>query len=427
MTLGERIQEHRKEAALSQEALGEALGVTRQSISKWESDAAIPELDKLIAMSRLFHTSVGALLGVEEANRLDRELTERELKALSAIAEKLTPPKAEPPRKKRWPRVAAAVAAAALILWGYGFSNRMSNMENQMQNVQYNVNNIDRNVSLQISGIAGQVKDILEEQNKVTADMGYEITDADLAAGTVTFRLWAVPRTHQEGMSAHFTARSDEGGEAYEPAPAPEPVSVQAAEGEGHRYEATLTCPLSDSISLSVTFRSGGESQNQVLGRENQLVTLSRPLLYAGGGLFFADVPVKQGVPTLVLQHLDVNMEAGRHPAGREEILATAATLRLWRGDQVIYSQTVDAGYLTSGYHNYLDPGIELPLEELEVGENIYLSVQVTDSAGRQYEECLDAVTVETGRATTVGGVTTVTEYRLSAQKLGIDRYPWEE
>lgn len=422
MTLGERIQEHRKEAGLSQEALGEALGVTRQSISKWESDAAIPELDKLIAMSRLFHTSVGALLGVEEANRLDRELTERELKALSAIAEKLTPPKAEPPRKKRWPRVLAAVAAVALILWGYGFSNRMSNMENQMQNVQYNVNNIDRNVSLQISGIAGQVKDILEEQNKVTADMGYEITDADLAAGTVTFRLWAVPRTHQEGMTAYFTARSDEEGE-----PAPEPVSVQAAEGEGHRYEATLTCPLSDSLALSVTFRSGGESQNQVLGRESQLVTLSRPLLYAGGGLFFADIPVKQGLPTFTLRHLDINMEAGRDPTGREEILATAATLRLWRGDQVIYSQTVDAGYLTSGYHNYLDPGIELPLEGLEVGERIYLSAQVTDSAGRQYELCLDAATVETGRATTVGGVTTVTEYRLSGEKLGIDRYPWEE
>ena len=67
MTLGQRIQELRKRAGLSQEGLGEALGVTRQAVSKWESDNGIPELDTLIAMSRLFGVTIGQLLGVEEA------------------------------------------------------------------------------------------------------------------------------------------------------------------------------------------------------------------------------------------------------------------------------------------------------------------------------------------------------------------------
>ena len=67
MTIGERIAQKRKEQNLSQEALGEALGVSRQSISKWESNNALPEIEKLIAMSRLFSVSVGWLLGVEEA------------------------------------------------------------------------------------------------------------------------------------------------------------------------------------------------------------------------------------------------------------------------------------------------------------------------------------------------------------------------
>ena len=66
MTIGQRIAELRRQNNLSQEALGEALGVTRQSISKWESDGALPEIEKLVAMSRLFGVSVGALLGVEE-------------------------------------------------------------------------------------------------------------------------------------------------------------------------------------------------------------------------------------------------------------------------------------------------------------------------------------------------------------------------
>ena len=44
-TLGGRIQEGRRAAGLSQEALGERLGVSRQAVSKWESDAAVPELE----------------------------------------------------------------------------------------------------------------------------------------------------------------------------------------------------------------------------------------------------------------------------------------------------------------------------------------------------------------------------------------------
>lgn len=66
MTLGQRIQELRKQRGMSQEALGDALGVSRQAVSKWEGDNGIPELDTLIAMSRLFEVTVGQLLGVEE-------------------------------------------------------------------------------------------------------------------------------------------------------------------------------------------------------------------------------------------------------------------------------------------------------------------------------------------------------------------------
>ena len=54
MTIGQRIAQKRKELGLSQEALGSKLGVSRQSIYKWEADSALPEVDKLIALSRLF-------------------------------------------------------------------------------------------------------------------------------------------------------------------------------------------------------------------------------------------------------------------------------------------------------------------------------------------------------------------------------------
>ena len=66
MTLGQRIQELRKQSNLSQEALGEKLGVSRQAVSRWEMDGAVPEVDKLIAMGRLFGVDLNSLLQVAQ-------------------------------------------------------------------------------------------------------------------------------------------------------------------------------------------------------------------------------------------------------------------------------------------------------------------------------------------------------------------------
>ena len=87
MTTGQRIAAKRRELDLSQEGLGEALGVSRQSIYKWESDSSLPDVDKLVALSRLFHVSVGWLLGVEEdqEERISDDLSPAQLKLVEEI------------------------------------------------------------------------------------------------------------------------------------------------------------------------------------------------------------------------------------------------------------------------------------------------------------------------------------------------------
>ncbi|MBQ5824228.1 MAG: helix-turn-helix domain-containing protein [Clostridia bacterium] len=62
MTIGDRILKLRKEAGLSQEAFAEQLGVSRQSVSKWESGVATPDTDKIIAMCDIFGVSTDYLL-----------------------------------------------------------------------------------------------------------------------------------------------------------------------------------------------------------------------------------------------------------------------------------------------------------------------------------------------------------------------------
>lgn len=66
MNIADRIQSLRKQKGMSQIELADAIGVSRQAVSKWESEQAIPDLDKIIAMSEIFGTTTDYLLkGIE--------------------------------------------------------------------------------------------------------------------------------------------------------------------------------------------------------------------------------------------------------------------------------------------------------------------------------------------------------------------------
>lgn len=62
MLLGTKIQKLRKEKNMSQDALAEAIGVTRQSISKWELGDSLPDVEKILLLSEYFHVTTDYLL-----------------------------------------------------------------------------------------------------------------------------------------------------------------------------------------------------------------------------------------------------------------------------------------------------------------------------------------------------------------------------
>ena len=66
MTMADRIQALRKAKGISQEELADRLGVSRQAISKWESEQSSPDLDKIILLSDYFEVTTDYLLkGIE--------------------------------------------------------------------------------------------------------------------------------------------------------------------------------------------------------------------------------------------------------------------------------------------------------------------------------------------------------------------------
>ena len=77
MTTGEKLALFRKKKGITQEGLAEILNVSRQSVSRWEMDAAFPETDKLIKLSKIFDCSIDFLLNesMQESEQRDAELS----------------------------------------------------------------------------------------------------------------------------------------------------------------------------------------------------------------------------------------------------------------------------------------------------------------------------------------------------------------
>ena len=72
MNIADRIQYLRKQKGYSQEELADKVGVSRQAVSKWESEQTTPDLEKVIAMSELFEVTTDYILkGDRKSTRLN--------------------------------------------------------------------------------------------------------------------------------------------------------------------------------------------------------------------------------------------------------------------------------------------------------------------------------------------------------------------
>lgn len=387
MTLGEMIQMYRKNAALSQEELGEKLGVSRQSVSKWESDATIPELDKLIAMSKLFGVTVGELLGLEEPARQGSGLSEEDLTHVIGMVEKLALadleqklPQGEPPRRKRrWPWVVGSVAIVVLVFTIVGLKNQMQNLQNQVSGLSYSVSNVQTSVGYQINSLTGQLTEILEKQNSVTADKEYNITDIGSNGETVTFSLFATPRQYQEGMTAEFIAE----GPGFDRVAAP-------ATREGQRFRGELTCPLTDDITLSVAFHAGETTQNQQLEQIKDLLLGSCPQIWATDtDLWLAQVS-DSGTYTSKATRITLDWHEGYiHTVDNTALVEVEVLeLHIWVDD--VLEMTIPLERPVPEDSHPLRAQIDYDLYGLAPGVHVVISAQYTDTYGREWEQTLE-------------------------------------
>lgn len=281
MTSGQRIAQKRKELGLSQEGLGEQLGVSRQAIYKWESDASLPEIDKLITLSKIFSVSVGWLLGVEENAPPQREdsgeLTETQLRMVREIVDRYlaAQPAPAPPKRRKLVWLCGAAASLCLVAALFTLFSKLDHMTQNYNSLYWSVNSISSSVNSQIGSITSRVESILKSQNDLTADWSTQLVSTNLLANTAIFDVRVVPRTYTEGMTALFLARSME-----------DTVEVPVEVGSDGAFTGQVTCPLTDDISLTVVFLTGGKRETQWLEDYSRLYSKTFPDLDVQSGIW---------------------------------------------------------------------------------------------------------------------------------------------
>ncbi len=259
MTMGQRIAEQRKKLGISQEGLGEKLDVSRQAVSKWESDGAVPDVDKLIAMSKLFGVSVGWLLGVEEESDPAKaeELTEKQLRMIEEIVKRYQPEQTVVTQtvvKKEGKgfKVLASLGIAIAVILGISALNQIQHLPDYNHQLS-NISNNYYNVQGQLATLSNQLEELAQGERLLTEYTCSAEGFRDLSGAKITFR--ATPRQWQEGDIGFLVARLND-----------KEVAQAECSFSGSSCEATLELEPADGYSYCfVQVHADGSREQQIL------------------------------------------------------------------------------------------------------------------------------------------------------------------
>ena len=128
--IGSFLGELRRERNLTQEQLGDRLGVTNKTVSRWETGNYLPPVEILQQLSELYCVSINELLSGQRLEETDyRQQAEENIKsALNSssftLKERIAFFKQKWKKDHRWSLIAGLLAFAGLYLWGFYYDGR---------------------------------------------------------------------------------------------------------------------------------------------------------------------------------------------------------------------------------------------------------------------------------------------------------------
>lgn len=269
MTLGQNIQTARRAKGLSQEALAERIGVSRQALGKWEKDTALPGLDNLQALAAELGTGVDALLGAEQADPAAPAVT------LDALRDLLAARDAEEKRRRRL--LGCAGGAAVVILAGL-LAAVAWQYERQIAALNQNYAAIQSSYAAQQAELSAQIselQDAVRMGEATVLDWRWLPADKlhrDADKSWMPVQVQVTPRTVQDGMTARLAVRSGDDTQLYDMTAAPD--SSFAAQG--------IVFTVGSTYDLSVQWTADSMTTSEGLGTVDFNDEMTEPTIVWG-------------------------------------------------------------------------------------------------------------------------------------------------
>ena len=401
MTTGQRISDKRKELGLSQEALGEKLGVSRQSIYKWESDSSLPDVDKLIALSRLFSVSVGWLLGVEEdapsptaAQQESDNTEERQRQMMEEVLRRYqqAQPKAHKSSREKWAILLLCLLCGIMLSVILSIDKTLDKLDNKYRALENSIDQISYDTTLELDSMTERLEGVLRAQGDLAVDYVCEIKDFDLLARTVTFSLSVVPKTYTEGMEVVF--QIDSTGEVSD---------YTAQKTASQTFTCDATCALTDRITVSAIFKTGDTRQLQLLNEYFDLLRGSLPDLSPKDTVAFPNNELGKLQPDNSFQtsehyvYFPVYDDLSGYKTDLGYVSITSAEVGLFHNGKLVHwlqpsrrpshfegnsphSNTSWDEYFHDGFTYFYSPSTTVP--NVSEGDEFLFSVRITDEFG---------------------------------------------
>lgn len=259
MNLEKQLSSLRRQQNLSQEQLAEHLGVSRQAVSKWESGAATPELEKLISLCELYHLSLDQLLGLsspapeQQSAAFSTEELERLLKEQQRLQQ------CQIRKQRRW---ILGGAACGILLLGLvmgipivSLQRQFSSLRQRVAGMETNMDTVQRNISLELGSVTGQLQDALKEQERLVADASVRVVSENVREETITLSLSVIPKNWGQDLRVEFEAFGREFS----------PIVQQGDSTGASGFSAEFAVPMDEEITLSVALIQGEGKQLQLL------------------------------------------------------------------------------------------------------------------------------------------------------------------
>lgn len=412
MSIGTRIMEIRKKNNLSQEAFGETLGVSRQAISKWEMDASIPDVEKLILLSQIYHVSVGYILGIEEYKNgpeytmtsamgeaseddSNRELTPEQLKMVEEIVErylKAIPKEAFSEKKSQIPLIMAVVSMVvcfgillALIGSIYSVNQYIAKLERdqwdismRQDDLKVDVMNAESEISRRLES---QLQAVLEDAYNIITESAWEVIGYDQQAETFTISVYAVVKSYSETTVAEFIIV----GGGHE--------SKVTAERDGDRYTAKIICPRSSTLELKLLLTDNGVTDVKSLGMIEDQLSAYFPDWDVHGGFGLDHLSYENGVLHQEDYRLHMKMDTTMTgPMGSAKISKAQLIYYINKEKHMVIDLPLEFDEKQATWAVEFD--LELPLKE---GDTVADVIVITDVWGRQARKLRSACQIQNG------------------------------